>query len=109
VRIPIVVSGTAGVADVVGRSTKPQKPVDPLPDIYDELPPDATEPGEFPMFGVPHEMVRDLVDAHGGRIFLQEPGERCGPEWIGFRFFVEKQGLEAANPGCENDRRQPLP
>jgi hypothetical protein len=68
----------------------PEKPLDPLPDIYAELPPRATEPGEFPMFAVPHEMVRDIVEAHGGRIVLQEPDERCGPEWIGFRFFVEK-------------------
>lgn len=99
VRLAMVVSGTSDSADAMGRSTKAQNPVDPLPDIYAELPPDATEPGDFPMFGVPHEMVREVVEAHGGRIFLQEPDERCGPEWIGFRFFVEKQGSEATNPG----------
>jgi SAM-dependent methyltransferase len=73
------------------RTNHQELPVS-IGDIYGGLPPYHPVADEFPMFGIPQERVGRIVSANGGRIILEEPDERCGREWIGFRYFVQKAG-----------------
>jgi SAM-dependent methyltransferase len=60
-------------------------------DIYSMLDPvDDADLPPFPMYGVPRARVLDLIAAHGAKPFLVENDERGGPEWQGYRYFVEK-------------------
>lgn len=59
-------------------------------DVYAAIPTDVSEPGEFPMFALHQDLVRRLVEECGGTLFFQEPDDRGGPEWVGFRYFVRK-------------------
>jgi SAM-dependent methyltransferase len=60
-----------------------------MPHIDLELPPaDDLELGEFPMNGVHRDVVLELIDAGGGRVFHVEADERGGPEWYGYRYYV---------------------
>ena len=47
-------------------------------------------PGPLPMHGVHRDVVRRVVEAQGGRLVHLEMDERCGREWIGYRYFVRK-------------------
>jgi SAM-dependent methyltransferase len=94
-RIPVTVSlrdgapsRDSGVAESQTRAvTIPQ-----FPDIYSALEADDTSDiPPFPMHGVPRARVVDLVNSHGGNIFFVEEDERGGPEWSGYRYFVEKK------------------
>jgi SAM-dependent methyltransferase len=62
------------------------------PDIYDGLAAD-TQIGRFPMFGVPSADVVAIIEAGGGRAIHVEPDDRGGAEWIGYRYFVVKDGV----------------
>jgi SAM-dependent methyltransferase len=63
-----------------------------FPDIDALLgPADLSEIPPFPMHGVPRDHVLALLAAHGGEPFLIEDDERGGPEWQGYRYFVEKR------------------
>jgi len=48
------------------------------------------EAGELPMHGVHSDVVEALVREHGGRVVHREIDERSGPEWVGYRYFVQK-------------------
>lgn len=73
-------------SDITGLSS------DRLPDIYNLLEPDhGGEIGSFPMHGVLHEIVLDVVRKARGHVFYLEDDERGGPEWKGFRYFVLKE------------------
>lgn len=93
-RFHVTVPGSSASRSA-GRTGAPAghsiQPGQTLPDIYADLPSNVPEPGDFPMFGVPQEIVRDTIGASGSQLFLQEPDERCGREWIGFRYFIEKR------------------
>jgi SAM-dependent methyltransferase len=55
--------------------------------------PDAASlgsPGPLPMHGVPFDQVERSIAAHGGVLVHREQDERCGPEWVGYRYFVRK-------------------
>ena len=52
--------------------------------------PSIVSPGPLPMHGVPSEVVERAIAAHGGTLVHRESDERCGKEWIGYRYFVEK-------------------
>ena len=61
-----------------------------LPDIYLDLPAATEDPGEFPMHGIHREAILELISAHGAQLLHIEEDERCGKEWIGYRYFVRK-------------------
>lgn len=46
----------------------------------------ATDP--FPMAGVPVEAVLRRIRQAGGELLLLEDGNRAGPEWLDYRYFV---------------------
>jgi hypothetical protein len=47
-------------------------------------------PGPLPMYGVHRDVVVSVVEQEGGRLLHVETDERCGREWIGYRYFVRK-------------------
>jgi SAM-dependent methyltransferase len=67
-------SSSEALAEVL-RSLEPAPPVDPP---------------AFPMNGVPREDVERFLLRHGGRLAHVERDERCGAEWMGFRYFVTR-------------------
>lgn len=48
----------------------------------------AGNDGAFPMYGVPQEQVLELIRGRGGLLVRVEDGNRAGPEWIDYRYFV---------------------
>jgi hypothetical protein len=40
------------------------------------------------MYGVPSQTVQDTVKAHGATLVAMDPDERCGREWVGYRYVV---------------------
>jgi len=51
----------------------------------------ATEdPGPLPMHGVHRDVVEQLIAEHGAAVVHLEPDERCGKEWVGYRYYVRK-------------------
>ena len=52
--------------------------------------PSLVSPGPLPMHGVPSGMVEGTIKAHGGTLVHRESDERCGKEWVGYRYFVRK-------------------
>lgn len=59
------------------------------PDISDLLGGDAQVLGDFPMYGLPRDEVLGILETHGGNVFHVEADERGGPEWTGYRYFVQ--------------------
>jgi SAM-dependent methyltransferase len=47
-------------------------------------------PGPLPMHGVHRDVVMSALERSGGRLLHLETDERCGPEWVGYRYFVRK-------------------
>jgi SAM-dependent methyltransferase len=93
VRFPVTVTGEPSIESLPGRSShRAQSPASRHPprDLYAALPEGISEPGEFPMFGLRQEVVLRAIEETGGAMFFQEPDERGGPEWVGFRYFVRK-------------------
>jgi SAM-dependent methyltransferase len=52
--------------------------------------PQLESPGPLPMHGIPFGIVEDAIAVHGGTLVQREPDERCGKEWIGYRYIVRK-------------------
>jgi SAM-dependent methyltransferase len=52
--------------------------------------PPSVSPGPLPMHGIPSGIVEDAIAAHGGTLVQREPDERCGKEWVGYRYIVSK-------------------
>jgi len=50
----------------------------------------SEEPAPPPMHGVPRAEVETLVRQHGATLAHVELDERCGQEWVGYRYFVRK-------------------
>ena len=50
----------------------------------------APDPGPLPMHGVPRADVEAMIAANRGTLVHVETDERCGPEWVGYRYFVRK-------------------
>lgn len=48
------------------------------------------DPGPLPMHGIDRAIVEQFVRDHGGRVTHLEIDERCGKEWVGYRYFVRK-------------------
>ena len=62
-----------------------------LPERLD-IPADADEElGPFPMHGIQRDTVEQFVRAHDGELLHLEPDEKCGKEWVGYRYFVRKR------------------
>jgi SAM-dependent methyltransferase len=89
-RIPVRVSEVA--ADDANRTVRDSRAVSygSAKLVYETLPDDSVAPGEFPMHGMAREAVERLVNAHGGVLRHVEVDERCGREWIGYRYYVQK-------------------
>ena len=62
-----------------------------LPDISSLEP-----PGPLPMHGIHHMIVEDLIRTCGGTLVHREIDERCGAEWVGYRYVVLKGGRTRA-------------
>jgi SAM-dependent methyltransferase len=50
----------------------------------------ADPPGPLPMHGIPRDLVERVVREHGGSLLHVEADERCGREWVGYRYFVRR-------------------
>ncbi|MDQ3071267.1 MAG: class I SAM-dependent methyltransferase, partial [Acidobacteriota bacterium] len=90
-RFPLVVSGAAADASrpaaMMTEYTVPDYPDAVVPPAR----PDAGEAAEdvaFPMYGVPHAEVMDIIRGQGARLVHIEEDHRAGPEWVGYRYFV---------------------
>ena len=58
--------------------------------VYDSLTGGAPVPGEFPMHGIQREIVERLVTECAGLLRHVEIDERCGREWVGYRYVIQK-------------------
>ena len=94
-RTPITVSASGAADPGLPIAAEPSSGVVPrsdFPDIYAALgSDDAADIPPFPMHGIPRARVVDLIERHGGAVFFTEEDERGGPEWHGYRYFVEKR------------------
>lgn len=80
----------------VSGSTNPQSlsGTDELPlneralSLSDDRP--LVEAGALPMYGVDREVVEILIRQNDSRVVHLETDERCGNEWVGYRYFVRK-------------------
>lgn len=85
-RNPDSASGTSGgVPGVPGAANAV-----PLPNLYEDLPQESEDAGEFPMHGLHRDTVIELLKSRGGTLLHLENDERCGREWVGYRYFVRK-------------------
>jgi len=57
--------------------------------------PAVPDPGDFPMYGIHTDVVRDVIAAAGGELLEKISDQSCGPEWISYRYFVRKPGAAA--------------
>ena len=88
-RIPFVVSETTGEVSEEGPRHEALS-YGPSTAIYATLSPVETAPTEFPMHGIEREAVERLISRHGGVLGHVEIDERCGREWVGYRYFIQK-------------------
>ena len=95
-RMPVAVSLMDGAPRRDSGGAQRQRPavtIPEFPDIYSALEADDTSDiPPFPMHGIPRAQVVDGMRRHAGDIFFVEEDERGGPEWLGYRYFVEKRG-----------------
>jgi 2-polyprenyl-3-methyl-5-hydroxy-6-metoxy-1,4-benzoquinol methylase len=56
-----------------------------LPDVSS-----VESPGPLPMHGIHHDVVKRLIKEYGATLLHLERDERCGDEWVGYRYFVRK-------------------
>jgi hypothetical protein len=62
-----------------------------LPERLD-IPADAGEElAPFPMHGIQRDTVEQFVREHDGELLHVETDEKCGKEWVGYRYFVRKR------------------
>ena len=88
-RIPFFISETAGkVSEESPR--REALSYGSATAIYDTLFPVETAPTDFPMHGIEREAVERLIYRHGGVLPHVEIDERCGREWVGYRYFIRK-------------------
>ncbi len=52
--------------------------------------PSLEDVGALPMYGVHRDEVETLIRQNGARVLHLETDERCGEEWVGYRYFVRK-------------------
>ena len=85
-RTAISVAGSSGLEPFEQESHRTPA------DIGLSLPedPSLVSPGPLPMHGIPSGIVEDAIAAHGGTLVQREPDERCGKEWVGYRYIVRK-------------------
>jgi hypothetical protein len=85
-RTTVVVGSASGESR--GEAVEPADKVAlSLPDISS-----VESPGPLPMHGIHRDVVTKVVQDHGGALVHVEVDERCGTEWIGYRYFVRKNG-----------------
>jgi hypothetical protein len=65
------------------------------PALADSLPslPDLSAvaaPGPLPMHAVHRDVIESLMTEVGATLVHVEEDERCGPEWIGYRYVARK-------------------
>lgn len=58
--------------------------------FYSWLPSVAVEPGDFPMNGIQRHEVEELVHIAGATVRHVEMDGRCGREWVGYRYFIQR-------------------
>ena len=52
--------------------------------------PSLEEIGALPMYGVHRDVVETLIRQNGSRVVHVDTDERCGKEWVGYRYVVRK-------------------
>jgi len=50
----------------------------------------AEDPEPLPMHGIHRQVVEQVIRDNGGTVVHLETDERCGREWVGYRYFVRK-------------------
>jgi SAM-dependent methyltransferase len=50
----------------------------------------AEDPGAFPMYGIPLNVVVATIAGCGGTLLHVENDRSCGDEWVSYRYFVRK-------------------
>lgn len=88
-RIPLVISEAAGEVSAVAPRHEAVS-YGSATAIYDTLSPLKTTPAEFPMHGIDRAAVERLIDRYRGVLRHVEVDERCGREWVGYRYFIRK-------------------
>jgi 2-polyprenyl-3-methyl-5-hydroxy-6-metoxy-1,4-benzoquinol methylase len=85
---------TAVVVGGASSSESPAEAVEPPGNVALSLPDISSveSPGPLPMHGIHRDVVTRVVEEHGGALVHLEIDERCGSEWIGYRYFVRKNG-----------------
>lgn len=86
-RTTVVVGGASSSESPAEAVEPPGNVALSLPDISSVEP-----PGPLPMHGIHRDVVMRVVEEHGGALVHLEIDERCGSEWIGYRYFVRKNG-----------------
>ena len=56
--------------------------------LADDAP--TEDPGPLPMHGIHRDVVEQLIRDNGGVVVHLDTDERCGKEWVGYRYFVRK-------------------
>jgi SAM-dependent methyltransferase len=51
--------------------------------------PASTDPGDFPMNGIPQAEITDFIARHHGRLIHIEDDKSAGNEWVSFRYYVQ--------------------
>jgi SAM-dependent methyltransferase len=91
---PISVSETA-LDDELSESIDPRagRPVAPSAkkDLVLDAEVSTSDLGEFPMYGVPCEVIEAFLLDRGAELIRVETDERAGPEWVGFKYFVRSR------------------
>jgi SAM-dependent methyltransferase len=90
----LVVVGTGGQAGHAARDTieVAGRFGAVLPERLD-IPDDPSDEdlGPFPMHGIHRHTVEAFIHDHDGELLHLEPDEKCGKEWVGYRYFVRKR------------------
>lgn len=85
-RCPVRVGGGSSIeAPGAADDLTPAGTALALPDVSS-----TEEPGLFPMHGVHRDIVTSVVEEGGATLVHVEADERCGKEWVGYRYFVRK-------------------
>jgi len=53
--------------------------------------PNVENPGDFPMFGVPTDVIQHVISACGGELLQKSDDHSCGNDWISFKYYVRKR------------------
>jgi SAM-dependent methyltransferase len=62
-----------------------------LDEFYRDAMDAASEPGDFPMNGIPKDRVIDFLNARGVSLVRLDEDNHGGPDWVGYRYVVRRR------------------